>query len=220
VLYSTYIPQVQDLLNDPLAQMWSQASLANYINEARNRVAQETKALRQVVTTAAYPTLLWVAGQELYPYATTLPTPFNTSIIDTMSLSCIVNNERYVMKNWAYTQLTAFLRGWVNYVDWPVAWARMGANQIYIAPVPNQNYGVEWDMSIVPQPLVLDTDLEPIPAPFQEPVQYYAAYKAKLKLQAQGEAKYFFDLYQEILRRCCKAWNTRMVQNPYASVPR
>ena len=38
---STYITQVQRLLHDPNAQFWSTSELTDYINEARNRVANE-----------------------------------------------------------------------------------------------------------------------------------------------------------------------------------
>lgn len=219
-MLNSYIAQVQDLLDDPYAQLWTTAALTNYINEARNRVAQETKALRQLVTTVDYSSLTLNEGQELYPLATTLPAPFNSSVIDVMGINCVVNNERYRLKYWPFTQLDAFLRGWVYYVDWPIVFSRVGATSIYIAPVPNQTYPCEWDLSINPNALTSDATPEQIPVPFQEPVQYYAAYKAKLKIQAQGEAKYFLDLYNEILRRCAKGWMTRVVPNPYATIPR
>lgn len=219
-MLNAYIAQVQDLLDDPLAQLWSTTSLTAYINEARGRIAQETKALRQVITTTQYATLTLNAGQELYTLASYLPSPFNTSLIDIMGIAVIVNDERYKLKYWPYTQLDAYLRGWVNYQDWPIVFSRVGANNIFVAPVPNQTYSCEWDIAVNPAALASDSDPEPIPVPFQEPVQYYAAYKAKLKIQAQGEAKYFFDLYNEILRRCAKAWMTRTIPNPYAVTPR
>jgi len=220
-LLNSYIQQVQYLLHDPLAQLWSTVELTGYINEARNRVAQDTKALRQIITTSQYPGLTVNQGQELYQLQTYLPSPFNTSLIDVMGITVIVNNERYKLKYWPYTQIDAFLRGWVNYQDWPVVFSRVGGNSyIYVAPVPNQQYSTEWDIAVNPQPLATDSDPEPISVPFQEPVQYYAAYKAKLKIQAQGEAKYFLDLYDEIRRRCMKAWMFRIVPNPYATVPR
>lgn len=220
-MLNAYIQQVQFLLHDPLAQLWSTTELTSYINEARNRVAQDTKALRQIITTSVYPTLTLNQGQELYPLQTYLPAPFNTSLIDVMGITVIVNNERYKLKYWAYTQIDAFLRGWVNYQDWPIVFSRVGGNSyIYIAPVPNQTYDCEWDIAVNPQPLVTDSDPEPISVPFQEPIQYYAAYKAKLKIQAQGEAKFFLDLYDEIRRRCTKAWMFRVIPNPYATAPR
>jgi hypothetical protein len=220
-LLNTYIQQVQDLLHDPLAQLWPVSSITNYINEARNRVAQDTKCLRQVITTNTYPGLTLNQGQELYPLTTYLPPPFNSTLVDVMGITVIVNKERYRMKYWPYTQLDAFLRGWVNYQDWPIVFSRVGGNSyIYVGPVCNQTYNSEWDIAVNPTPLALDTDPEPITVPFQEPIQYYAAYKAKLKIQAQGEAKYFLDLYDEIKRRCTKAWMFRVVPNPYATVPR
>ena len=215
-MLNTYIAQVQDLLHDPLAQLWPVSSITSYINEARNRVAQDTKCLRQVITSTQYSTLTLNQAQELYPLQTYLPAPFNTSLIDVMGITVIVNNERYAMQYMPYTELSCKFRGWVNFQDWPTHFSRVGGNSyIYIAVLPNQTYQSEWDIAIQPQPLSLDTDPEPISAPFQEPVQYYAAYKAKLKIQAQGEAKYFLDLYDEIRRRCTRAWMYRVIRNPY-----
>jgi hypothetical protein len=218
---NAYISQVQDLLHDPFAQLWSLTQLTAYINEARNRVAQDTKCLRQIVLPSDFPTLTFNVGQERYQLATYLPPPYNTTLVDVMGITVIVNNERYKMKYWPYTQLDTFMRGWVNYEDWPIVFSRIGGNSyIYIAPVPNQTYQTEWDLSVVPAPLVTDADPEPIGVPFQEPVQYYAAYKAKLLMQAQGEAKYFLDLYDNIKLRCIKAWMLRIIPNPYAALPR
>jgi hypothetical protein len=136
-----------------------------------------------------------------------------------MGISVIVNNERLKLQYLPYTQMDAFARGWVNFQDWPTVFSRVGATNIIIAPVPNQNYPTDWDVAVVPPNLVNTTDVETIPVPFTEPVQYYAAYKAKLKPQAQGEAKYFYDLYLEILKRCALAWMSRTIKNPYARLP-
>lgn len=217
---SNYLQQVQqNLLHDPNGLLWSTSEVTGYINEARNRVCQDSKALRQIVLSSANPTMVFTQGVEFYTPQTFLPSPFGANLVDVMGISVVVNNERLKLQYLPYTQLDAFARGWVNFQDWPVAFSRIGASQICIAPVPNQNYPCDWDIAVIPNPLVLDTDPEPIAVPFTEPVQYYAAYKAKLKPQAQGEAKYFLDLYQEILKRCTLAWATRIIKNPYSALP-
>lgn len=217
---SDYLLQVQnDLLHDPNGLLWPQPDVIRYINEARNRVCQDTKALRTIVQGSQYPSMVFSAGVEFYTPQTFLPAPFGTNLVDIMGISVIVNNERLKLQYYPYTTLDAFARGWVNFQDWPTAWSRIGAGQILIAPVPNQNYPCDWDISVIGPPLVLPTDVDTIPVPFQEPVQYYAAYKAKLKPQSQGEAKFFLDLYGDILKRCAVAWMTRVVQNPYQRLP-
>lgn len=226
-MLNTYITEVQDLLHDEFAQLWSVATLTNYINEARVRVAQDTKSCRTLLVCNAlnglssnYSTLTLNQGQEFYTLSTYLPSPYNTSLIEVLGITCVVNNERYRLKYWPYVQLDTFLRGWVNYQDWPIVFSRISNTYIVVEPVPNQTYPSEWDIAYAPQPLASDGDPEPIPVPFQELVQYYAAYKAKLKIQAQGEAKYFLDLYDEIKRRNLKAWMSRVIPNPYATQPR
>jgi hypothetical protein len=216
---STYLQQVQLLLHDPAGQLWPATEVTGYINEARNRVCQDTRCLRQVVTNAANPTMVFSQGVEFYVPQTFLPAAIGANLVDVMGISVIVNNERLKLQYLPYTQLDAFVRGWVNFQDWPVAFSRVGATGIYVGPVPNQNYPCDWDVSVTPAPLVFPSDPEPIPVPFQEPVQYYAAYKAKLKPQAQGEAKFFLDLYGDILKRCALAWVSRIVKNPYSKLP-
>jgi hypothetical protein len=217
---STYLQQVQqNLLHDPNGLLWSAGEVTGYINEARNRVCEDSKCLRQVLQSTVYPSMVLSQGVEFYTPQTFLPAPFGANLVDVMGISVVVNNERLKLQYLPYTTLDAFARGWVNFQDWPVAFSRIGATQICVAPVPNQSYPCDWDVAVIPAPLTVDTDPEPIPVPFTEPVQYYAAYKAKLKPQAQGEAKYFYDLYQQILKRCALAWMSRVVRNPYARMP-
>ncbi len=214
---SDYQAQVQDLLHDPLAQFWSLANLTVYINEARNRVAQDTKALRQVLANANFSTLVFSQGTEFITPQTFLPAPYGVNLIDVLGISITVNQQRLKLIQKPYTWLDAWMRSWVNYQQWPQYWARVSPIQICIAPIPNISYTCDWDISVNPSKLILDTDVEQIPAPFTEPVQYYSAYKAKLKQQSQGEAKMFFDLYQQNLRMCARAYMQRIIPNPYQS---
>jgi hypothetical protein len=51
--------------------------------------------------------------------------------------------------------------------------------------------------------------------PFQEPVQYYAAYKAKWKEQAQGEAAIFKQQYLQTLAWCYRGFMQTIVPSAY-----
>jgi hypothetical protein len=212
----TYQTQVQRILHDLSGSMWPLPELTDYINEARNRVAQDTKCLRQVFTGVNLPT-----GQETYNPQAAIATATNftagDTVIDVLGISIYVNNTRYKMQYMAYTQFDARLRYWVSYQQWPCVFSRVGANTIYVGPIPNQAYVSDWDCAVQPAPLALSTDPETIPAPFLEPVQYWAAYKAKFKEQSLGECAIFEAQYNKILLRCAKAFMTRVIPDPYAS---
>jgi len=205
---NTYITQVQRLLHDANGSYWTTSELTDYINEARNRVAQDTKCLRQVVAG-----LTLTIGQELY-----VPQTFVSQYaIDVMGISVYVNNTRYRLYYYPFTKFDAMLRYWVNYQQWPAAFTRMGGNQVYLAPVPNQAYVTDWDVAINPNPLASDSDPEQIPPPFQEPIQYWAAYKAKFKEQSLGETQMFEAQYRKILLMCAKGFQRRIIPDPYST---
>jgi hypothetical protein len=214
---SDYQAQVQDLLHDPLAQQWPTSSLTNYINEARNRLAQDTKCLRQILTPDVYPSMQFVQGTEFITPQTFLPSPFGAQLVDVLNIVVIVNQQRTTLLYRPYTWLTTFMRSWANYQQWPQFWSRVSPIQFCIAPVPNITYTTEWDVAINPTPMVNLTDQDTIPIPFQEPVQYYAAYKAKINQQSQGEAAFFLNEYQRVKKACFAGYATRIIPNPYSS---
>jgi hypothetical protein len=212
---NSYLTQVSRLLHDPNYKFFSTTELTDYVNEARNRVAEDTKALRFLVTNATYPATVLTAGVELYQYAAFMPAAIAPYLVDFMGIHLYWGNTRWPLTMMSFTEFNIRLRAWNNLQQRPLAWARMGANQFYVGPIPDQNYAIDVDICIVPNALVSDATPEQIPVPFQEPVQYYAAFKAKHREQALGEATYFETLYQKILRKCAVAFNTRMTPNPY-----
>lgn len=217
---NTYVAATQDLLHDPLAQMWNLSQLKSYINEARSRVAQDTKCLRQVILNSQYPTMVFNQGTEFVNPTVFLPPPFNSTIVDILGISITVNQERLSLVYKPYSWINAFLRSWVNYQQWPQYWTRLSPIQICIAPVPNQPYITDWDVAVNSTPLTNDATVDDIPVPFQEPVKYYAAHLAKLNQQSQGEAAMFKAMYMDVLKQCARAYMQRVIQNPYqATVP-
>lgn len=207
---NTYITQCRRLLHDANGAFWPDAELTDYINEARNQIAQDTKCLRRVVTG-----LILTTGQETYSPQTFVPT-IGTRIVDVMGISVYINNTRIRLQQYAYTQFDAMLRYWQNYQQWPVAFSRIGATTIYVGPVPNQNYTSDWDLAIHPAALIADGDSEEIPAPFTAPVKFWACYLAKFKEQSLGECQIYKNEYGVNLRMASRAYQTRIIQNPYA----
>jgi hypothetical protein len=211
---STYQGQVQDLIRDPNAQVWPLANLTNYINEARNKIAQDTKCLRQLLTADQYPSLQVVLNQEIIVPQTTLPAPFNTTLIDTLNITALINNQRVALIYKPFTWLNAFARGWKGYTSYPKYWTRVSPIQYVIAPVANATYPLEWDGAFQPPALIDDTTVETLVPPFQEPVQYYAAYKAKIRQQSYQEAQGFLAQYKQSRNDNVVAYWGRIV-NPY-----
>jgi hypothetical protein len=211
---NAYLTQVQRLLHDLTYQYWSQSELGDYINEARNRVAQDTKCLRQLATNAALGLTL-TAQVESYTPQTFLPSPLGSQLVAVMGITIYWGTERIKLRYLPFTRFDAMTRSYQSYYQRPVFFSRMGANIIWIGPNPDQNYPCDWDIAVIPNALVTDATVEQIPVPFQEPVQYYAAYKAKWKEQAQGEAQLFLQQYNATLTRCARGFMQFIQPDPY-----
>jgi hypothetical protein len=207
---SAYTAQVQNLLSDSTFAYWSQPQLTSYINEARNRVAQDTKCLRQLATG-----INLTAQTEVYTPQTLLGSTIGPSLVDVMGITLYWGTQRIKLLYMPFTKFDAWYRRYQTYYMRPSAFTRMGANQVWFGPNPDQAYVTDWDVAIIPQPLVTDATVEQIPVPFQEPVQYYAAFKAKWKEQAQGEAQIFLQQYTATLKWCARGFMTRVIPNPY-----
>lgn len=204
-----YQTQVSRLLHDPNFQYFSQSELTDYINEARNRVAQDTKALRTLVTG-----LTLTANQEIYLPQTFL-TPVAGQVVDVMGITIYWGTQRIKLGTASFTEIDARYRCWQTFYSRPVCYAKVGATQVFIEPPPDQNYPTDWDVAVIPNALTSDSTPEQLPVPFQEPVQYYAAHKAKFREQALGEAALFERKYIQSVAWCARAFNQRTIPNPY-----
>jgi hypothetical protein len=211
---ASYLTQLQRLLHDPNNQYWSQSELTDYINEARYRVAQDTKCLRQLATNAALGLTL-TAQTEYYTPQTFLPAPLGAQLVAVMGITIYWGTERIKLRYVPFTRFDAIYRSYQVYYQRPVAFTRMGATLIWIGPNPDQNYPCDWDIAVIPNALATDATVEQIPVPFQEPIQYYAAYKAKWKEQAQGEAQLFLQQYNAVLRWCARGFMQFVQPDPY-----
>jgi hypothetical protein len=207
VTLQTYITQVQRLLHDPNANFWPITELTDYINEARNRVASDSKCLRQLVTSISL-----LPQTDNYNVAATLA-GFN--VIDIMGIDLYYGNARYRLDYLAFTRLDAYGRTYVNNYNRPAVWSKVGANLVYFAPNPDQAYVTDWDVALYPNPMILTTDTEVIPYPFFDSVKYWAAFLAKFKEQQLGESKIFEDRYKIEMMRACRSFLQRVIPRPY-----
>jgi len=209
IVLSGYVTQVRRMLHDLSAQMWPNQELIDYINEARNRVAQDTKCLRTLVTG-----INLVQGQDMYILNNVLNL-YQNRVIDVMGITLYWGASRFKMTYKPFTELDAYVRTWQNYQSRPVMFSRMGGTSIFVGPVPDQTYVTDWDVALIPQPLASDTDVETLSPPFTDLVKYWAAYLAKFKEQSLGEAQIFKNEYMSMGRIVARAYMTRVVPDPY-----
>lgn len=207
----TYQTQVQRLLHDTSGNFWPLPELTDYINEARNRVAQDTKCLRQLVTSITLPN-----AQETYNPQVLIPAPLGALVIDVMAITIYWGNTRRKLFYNAFTEFDAQYRYWQQLQSIPEAYTRMSPTLVFIGPIPDQNYISDWEVAVNPTALTTDSMADQLPLPFTEAVQYYACYKAKFKEQAMGEAEMFLKQYSRNLSWLCRSWMTRIVPSAYS----
>lgn len=203
-----YITDTRRLLHDATGQYWSDQELTDYINQGRNRVAQDSKCLRQLATG-----ITLTNNVENYAVSAL---PNGSRVVDIMGVSIYWGNTRIKLQYKPWTQFDAEFRYWQNMQSRPIAYSRLGALQVYVGPKPDQNYVSDWDIAYMPEALVSNNTIEEIPDLFTSPVKYYAAYLAKFKEQSYGESEMFRQRYTENLMQIARSYMTRVVPDPYA----
>jgi hypothetical protein len=159
-------------------------------------------------------TLLYVQNVEIMPFSS-LPNAAYT--LDILNVTILWGNSRIPLRYLPWTQFNAEMRYWQNNIGRPVAFSIYGQQQIFLSPVPDQSYNVEVDTVIMPQPMSLGSDVDTILAPYTQPVQFYAAYKAKYQEQSYGEAEIFKQEYIKHVSAVLNSVYTRRIPNPYST---
>lgn len=137
-------------------------------------------------------------GQEVYPYSQFLQciqsvTSGVQSIVAIKSVAILYGTFRYVEMKTSFSKYQALVRTYGNqFQDVPVVACNYGqgvAGSLYMYPVANAPYQMEADCICIPIDLVDDNTVELIPTPWQDCVQYYAAFKAFLRAQRFADAE-------------------------------
>lgn len=208
---SSYILDTRRLLHDANGTMYSDAELTESINVGRRKVTLDTACLRSLETVNL------VALQEAYPINSS--TTKLTRCIDVLNVTVLWGNQRVPLLQMVWTEFNANLRVWANFQNMPAVYSKFGGplGSIYIGPVPNTAYTSYWDILYIPVDLVDDTTVDELAYPYDNPVPYYAAYTAKYKQQAYGEAALFEQQYKQKAAWAIQASYTRMLPNVYAN---
>ena len=145
--------------------------------------------------------------------------PQQLNVYDIVNINLYWGNSRIPLRYLPWSNFTAQLRYWQNYVGRPVCFSVYGQQQIYIAPIPDQQYYIEVDTNILPNPLSLSSPntVDNIIDPYSTAVQYYAAYKAKFYEQSYGESEIFKQQYDKHILNVLNSTFTRRIPDPYSS---
>ena len=205
---SGYITQTRRLLHDVNGNFWTDAELTDYINDGRNTLVRDCGCNRVLQTYTA------PSGVETISFSAL---PQGTKTIDLINVNLYWGNSRVPLYYLAWTDFNAQLRYWQNYTGRPIAYSMYGPKQLYIGPVPDQNYVMEFDTVVEVDPMASGSDVETLPAPFTEAVPYFAANIAKYQEQSYGEAEIFKQEYTKHVLEILNGTYTRRLPTPYVA---
>lgn len=242
-MLANYITETQDLLNDSQGQFFTPPTLTNYINRSRRRIAAVSGCLRIMP-----PGAQTIPNQEKYPFSgwTALIQgimPQAQSILACRSLAVGLGGRwqtddfgegRIVGGSWkplwrrlVWTDFQARFRiyggtfmGTISEPGWWTQYGHGPTGAIYLAPIPTQSMPIEVDLTIIPQPLLTDDDVDPIPFPWSDAVPYWAATLALLQQQRREDAAGMAMIFNADLPMCASVVCPQMIQTAYGATLR
>lgn len=206
---ASHIIETRRLLHDATGTYWTDADLTAHVNRAlqqRDRDSGMNRAIR---------TLPLVAGQATYDILAV-----DTNAYDVLSIILLQDTRRFALRKFGYTETTLFDQPTTTATSDPNSYARIGATQVYIAPIPQRVLMTEWDILKVSSPLGAATDIDTLPYPWTDPVPFLAASFAKIQFQSFEEAKGFEAIYKMRLIDMLAQSQTRLLPEPYLGIER
>lgn len=204
-MLNQYIQDIEVLLHDANLQFYgSPLNLTNIINRARKFVSAEGQCVRVLLPKSSVST---VANQEKYLFSSfassVTANPGVNSIQAILSVAVSRGTTTPVLEQVPWYQMQAIGRAYSSsYTGYPAQWAQYGygsSGSFYLWPVPSDAYGMDIDAYCLPNDLATDADVEAIPYPWTEAVQYYAAHICLLNAKLIEEAKMMLGEYRRML---------------------
>lgn len=160
-------------------------------------------------------------AQEQYPLSEIDVSNFPgvDSVYLVHSVSIIYADYRYSLPQYSFTTYQAMIRQYpfqYQYVPTMCSQTGQGVDGIiFMYPLPAQPYQVEYDCFCLPQDLTATNSQDVIPRPWDDVVPYFAAHLAYLEIQNLNAARYYLDLYDQMLVRYSTAVRFGRAVNPY-----
>lgn len=204
----TYIADTRRLLQNPsaLTTLYTTDNLTRFVNIGRRQLAAEAQCIR------AYGSVPTVASQRTYNFngtgGITIPNADTLGIGSVLQLrqgSVVIGDGQARLNDrpFEYFQLY-FLNEVVPETGRPKQWGQYGQGvngSVYIHPLPDDVYTLNFDTVCLPVDLVDDTTPEAIPSIWTDAVPFYAAYYALMSAQRNGDADKMYERYQIFVQR-------------------
>jgi len=191
----TYLAATRRLLHDANADYWSDADLILDINSAVKQRDLWSGGSRSYQSNIPL-----TAGQDQYQLPSLFPALAAKTILDVISVWLIYGATRVQLDNPSFDDLQRRFRPWNTFVNRPAAFARYGAQGLFIAPAPSTPYTIDADLVVLSVTLANLTDADPLPFPYTEPIPYWAAYYAKINSRRYDEADVHLGYAQKAIR--------------------
>lgn len=194
-MLNNYLAQVNRLLHNQAGTLYNQTDLTSYINLARNQIAMEGECIKVLAP------LNTASGNNLIEYSS-IGLPGGLGLASVYSVAALfLNSVPLEGRSWPWFSNFYLPRGGTGI---PSAWAQYSqgvSGSAYLWPTPNAIIGLYADTVCVPNILLLDTDPEALPYPWQDCVQFFACYWALLSAQRYKDAENMFAQYELFAKR-------------------
>lgn len=174
-----------------------------------------------VVVPMVQPICVTQFAQEVYPFSA-VPLqifPGVGEIFAVKSVSFIYANYRYSLPCYPFSIYQAMIRQYPQqYLYVPTLCAQFGQGtngSLYFYPIPSTAYQFELDCFCLPMEMIDDNTYEAIPQPWRDAVPYFAAHLCYLELQNLNAAKFYLDLYDNMVHRYSGYARPGRMVNPY-----
>ncbi|HEX3525256.1 MAG TPA: hypothetical protein VHT52_24595 [Stellaceae bacterium] len=228
-MLAAYVDDVQSHLNDQQGQFFPIQTLHRFINRSRRRVAAASGCLRWC------PKDTWtVPKKEIYRFTDWKPLiqdqmPGTQGILACRSLavSIGVGGWKPMWRRLVWSDFQARFRiyngtfyGMITEPGWYSQYGEGEYGSLYLAPIPMQAVPFDVDLTLIPAPLLNDSDPEPIPYPWTDAVSYWAAVLALLQQQRKEDAQAMAQLFNSDMPMCAAVVCPQMLQSPYSATIR
>lgn len=142
-------------------------------------------------------------GQEVYNFLDIdlSLNPGCKSVFYVRSVAIIYANYRYVIPIYAFSEYQAKIRQYpfqYQYVpSFGSFFGQGAAGSLYVYPLPNQSYQMEWDCLCLPSDLIDNQSVEVIPDPWTDAVPYMAASLGFAEIQQYNASRFYADQYEK-----------------------
>ena len=228
-MLSTYIGEVQNLLNDQQGQFHSIPTLQNYVNRSRRRIAYVSGCLRVLPPGTRTHRL-----QEVYRFSDWKPLvqavhPGIQSILAVRTLAVAIGPGGWkpVWRRTVFSDFQARFRiyngtyyGTVSEPGWYCQYGEGELGVLYLAPIPSQSNPLDVDCTCIPSDLLTDNDPELIPQPWADAVPWWAATLALIQQQRGDDAKQMAALFNTEMPLAASVVCPQLLVNPYGATLR